>query len=272
MNPNARRSAVSRAVHQLLDRPRVFDDPLAVTIAGDGTIAPEAKPLETSCHRALIAARGRHAEDELRAAVARGASQYVILGAGLDTYAYRNRYDKLRVFEVDHPATQAWKRNRLDEAGIDIPRSLTFVPTDFEAGTLGLALQEAGFSAHEVSVFSWLGVSPFPDPQGAMDALAFIGSLPRASSVAFDYAASRSPLDPVEEMAMDALASRVEDDPDEPARLLLDSRALHRVLGCAGFREIEDLGPVEIEERYFSDRADGLRPPPGLAHLVSARV
>jgi methyltransferase (TIGR00027 family) len=272
MNPNAWRNAVSRATHQLLDRPRLFDDPLAVAIAGEeASLTPARGGVEMRSHRALIAARNRHAEDELNAGVARGALQYVILGAGLDTYAYRNPNANLRVFEVDHPATQVWKRTRLKAAGIAIPPSLAFVPTEFEKGALQPALEDAGFSTREISVFSWLGVCPDSSPQGTLTTLAFIGSLPKGSGVVFDYAVSRSALDPVEEMSMDALASRIT-GPGESVHLRLDSRALHRALACAGFHEIEDLGPAQIDERYFGNRADGLRPPSGLAHLVSARV
>jgi methyltransferase (TIGR00027 family) len=281
---NAQRTAVGRAIHQLLDHPRVFDDPLAVAIAGgEISVTPGSLSLEMRYSRALMAARSRHAEDALNAAMAGGAAQYVILGAGLDTYAYRNRNINLRVFEVDHPATQTWKRTRLDAAGIAIPPSLAFVPSDFEERTLPSALAGAGFQAREVSFFSWLGFSPYPSAQATLATLAFIGSLPAGSGVAFDYAVRRSLFDPAldsapvptldagEETAMDALASRLAAQ-GEPLRLFVDSRALHKLLRSAGFHEVEDLGPPEIDKRYFSNRADGLRVPPGLAHLVTARV
>jgi methyltransferase (TIGR00027 family) len=204
--------------------------------------------------RAFIAARGRYAEDELTAAIARGATQYVVLGAGLDTYAYRNAHASLRVFEVDHPATQAWKRKQRDDAGIAVPSSLTFVPTDFEQQPLSSALENSGFQTGEVSFFSWLGVTPYLTAEAALATLAFIGTLPAGSGVVFDYAEERSSLDGVEQMAMDALASRVA-RAGEPFRFFLDPRALNRMLKNAGFHEVEDLGPVA-----------------GLAHLVNARV
>ncbi len=144
---NAQRAAESRAVHQLLDHPRVFDDPLAVAIAG-GEIgrAPESLTAEMRHRRALMAARSRYAEDELNAAVARGATQYVILGAGLDTYGYRNGNANARVFEVDHSSTQAWKRARLRAAGIAIPPSLVFVPAGFDQQSLPAVLRERRIS------------------------------------------------------------------------------------------------------------------------------
>jgi methyltransferase (TIGR00027 family) len=269
---NAQRAAVERALHQLLDHPRVFFDPLAVPIAGgEAGIQPGSQNLEMGYHRALIAARSRLAEDELSAAIARGATQYVILGAGLDTYAYRNPNTNVQVFEVDHPVTQAWKRTRLDAAGIAIPPSLAFVPVESEEQTVAAALQSAGFRNGEVSFFSWLGASPYSSAQATLRTLAFIGSLPAGSGVVLDYAVRRSSVDPFEETAMDALASRLV-APGEPLELLVDSRALGRLLRSAGFHQVEDLGVPELDQRYFSARRDGLRLQPGLAHLVNARV
>jgi len=261
-----------RAAHQLFDDPRVFEDPLAIAIPGTEPAEKLRSEAVGSRHvRAFMAARSRYAEDELAVAIARGATQYVVLGAGLDTYAYRNVHPSLRVFEVDHPATQAWKRKQLDDAGIAVPSSLTFVPTDFEQQSLGSALANSGFDAGEISFFSWLGVTPYLTAEAALATLAFIGSLPAGSGVVFDYAVERSSLDPVEQMALDALASRVA-RVGEPFRLFLDARALNRMLGVAGFHQIEDLGPSEIDERYFAGRADGLRVAAGLAHLVNART
>jgi methyltransferase (TIGR00027 family) len=268
---NIQRAAEDRALHQLLDLPRVFDDPLATAIAGGSIgITPGSRSAEMRNRRALLAARSRYAEDALNAAVARGATQYVILGAGLDTYAYRNPHINLMVFEVDHPGTQAWKRTRLEAAGIAIPPSLAFVPEESEERSLP-ALQAAGFQTGEVSFFCWLGPSLYPSAPATLSTLAFIGSLPNGSGVAFDYAVRRSSIDEMEETAMDPLASRLV-EPGEPLELLVDSRALNRLLRSAGFHQVEDLGPLEIDQRYFSARSDGLRFAPGLAHLVTARV
>ena len=271
----AQRVAMRRAAHQLFDDPRVFEDPLAIPILGEEPAARlRSGDRETggSRHiRAFMAARSRYAEDELTAAIARGATQYVVLGAGLDTYAYRNAHSRLRVFEVDHPATQSWKRRQLESAGIAIPSSLTFVPTDFEEQSLGSVLESSGFQPRKISFFSWLGVTPYLTAEAALATLAFIGSLPAGSGVVFDYAVERSSLDSEEQLAMDALASRVA-RAGEPFRLFLDPRALNRMLRAAGFHEIEDLGPSDIDERYFTGRTDGLRVSMGLAHLVNARI
>src|SRR5215475_14796125 len=141
----ARRVAIRRAAHQLLDKPKVFDDPLALRIIGhesasalqNGSDQSESTRLGQYL-RAFVAARSRYAEDELALAIERGVRQYVILGAGLDTFAYRNPYPEraLRVFEVDHPATQVWKRARLKEVGVPLPVDLRFAPVDFEGQTL----------------------------------------------------------------------------------------------------------------------------------------
>lgn len=221
--------------------------------------------------RASLAARRRYAEDELTRAIGRGATQYVVLGAGLDTYGYCNLYPRLRVFEVDRPATQAWKRARLEAAGIATPSSLTFVPTDFEEQTLSSALQSSGFQGGEVSFFSWLGVTPYLTSEAVMATLAFIGSMPAGSGIVFDYAIERSSLCSAERMAMDALASRVA-RAGEPFRLFIDPRALEGMVRAAGFHVVEDLGPAAIDEMYFDIRADALRVSAGLAHVVNARV
>ncbi len=155
----ARRVAIRRAAHQLLDQPKVLDDPLALRIIG--TEAAEelrSNPKEdhafSRAFRAFMVARSRYAEDELARAVGHGVRQYVVLGAGLDTFAYRNPYPGLRVFEVDHPATQAWKREQLQAAGIAIPPSLTFVPIDFEQQTLADGLGQSGFDLQARRRFS----------------------------------------------------------------------------------------------------------------------
>ena len=131
----ALRVAMRRAAHQIMDDPKVFCDPLALRMVGsENESAPqldprllEQTPLESRL-RAFLAARSRYAEDELHIAIKQGVNQYVVLGAGLDTFAYRNPYpgDVLHVFEVDHPTTQSWKHAYLEEADIPIPRTLTF--------------------------------------------------------------------------------------------------------------------------------------------------
>jgi methyltransferase (TIGR00027 family) len=164
----AHRVAIRRAAHQLFDQPKVLDDPLAVPIIGaEAAEKLCASPRERKhpfarAFRAFMVARSRYAEDQLAKAVEQDVAQYVVLGAGLDTFACRNPDStNLRVFEVDHPATQAWKLERLQAAGIAIPQSLKFVPVDFERQTLAAGLEQGGFDSGSPAFFSWLGVTPY---------------------------------------------------------------------------------------------------------------
>jgi methyltransferase (TIGR00027 family) len=159
--------------------------------------------------RAFMVARSRYAEDKLAAAAANGVRQYVVLGAGLDTFAYRNPFRHVRVFEVDHPATQAWKRERLQTAGIAIPNELSFVAVDFERQKLDEELAAAGFAMSEPAFFSWLGVTPYLSREAFQGTLRFITAMPAGSGVAFDFAVERSALGFMERIALAELSRRV---------------------------------------------------------------
>src|SRR5262249_36394625 len=126
--------------------------------------------------RLFIAARSRFSENALAAAVARGVRQVVVLGAGLDTFAVRNPFADVRVFEVDYPATRTWKRKRLREAGIAEPPSLTFAPVDFEQESLAEGLAKSGFRTGDPAFFQWLGVVPYLTREAISGTLALIGS------------------------------------------------------------------------------------------------
>lgn len=275
----AQRVALRRAAHQVLDNPRVFEDPLALRIAeSDERQLRDAEPrgdrsVGSRALRAFIAARSRYAEDELARAVARGVRQYVILGAGLDTFAYRNPHCdySLRVFEVDHPSTQAWKRERLQTAGIRVPPLVSFVPVDFEHETLSGRLGDAGFRIGEMAFFGWLGVTPYLTHTAFSSTLSFMASAPAGSGVVFDYAVARSALNYFERAILDALAHRVA-RAGEPFRLFFEPQDLAVQLRKLGFEHVEDLGAAEINMRYFSGRADGLGVRGALGRLVSAQL
>ena len=259
----AQRVAVRRVTHQIWDHPRVFDDPLALRIIGPekaAEVAP-AKPGETAFDRhlrAFIVARSRYAEDQLAEAVARGTTQYVVLGAGLDTFAYRNPFPDLRIFEVDHPATQAWKRRLLAAVGISIPASLTFVPVDFGKETLAHGLERAGFCAGQPAFFSWLGVTPYLAKETVLGTLRWLISICPGNGIVFDYAVPRSSLSAAARRAFDALANRVA-RAGEPFVGFFDPQELAHDLQRMGFAHIEDLGSNEINVRYFSNRSDDFR-------------
>ncbi|MGB7546543.1 MAG: class I SAM-dependent methyltransferase [Terracidiphilus sp.] len=270
----ALRVAIRRAAHQVMDRPRVLDDPIAVPLLGSG----HDRDMERAMHkvgrdfRAFMAARSRYAEDRLGEAVAHGVTQYVVLGAGLDTFAYRNPFPALRVFEVDFPATQAWKRALLDEAAIALPAGLVFVPLDFEHKTLAEGLAEAGFDPRKAAFFGWLGVVPYLTLDAFRATLDTIAQLPAGTAVGFDYALAPETLSPLGRNAFDALAGRVA-AAGEPFRLFFTPDTLEAELRRAGFQRFEQLDYAQLNERYFKGRADGLKlSAVGLAMLSTAWV
>jgi methyltransferase (TIGR00027 family) len=230
----------------------------------DKTLAAE----ERKNVQEFVAARSRFAEAELAAALERGVSQYVVLGAGLDTFAGRSPYPAadLRVFEVDHPDAREWRQSNVQR----VP-PVTFVPTDFETETLSDALRRSGFKPGLATLFSWLGATLYSTPEAAMASLRFIASMPRESGLLFDYAVERSSRSPLGQMAMDALASRAAAAGDA-FRLLLQPEALKGMLKAFGFWRIDDVGPGRIEGRYFERGLRGSDTGLCLAHLVDARV
>jgi methyltransferase (TIGR00027 family) len=272
----ALRVALRRAAHQILDNPKVLDDPLAVPIVGDAiaeiqTSFSRNQSRVARAFRAFMVARSRYAEDQLAASVSSGIRQYVVLGAGLDTSAYRGPAisEGVKVFEVDHPQTQAWKIERLQAASIAVPASVSFVAVDFERQNLREELQEAGFRADLSAFVSWLGVVPYLTKEAASHTFGFLGSLPEGSGVAFDYAVEPSSLPFLERMTVRALSQRVA-RAGEPFRLFFVPNELDEFLKAHGFQRIEQFGSKQINERYFSRRSDGLHVAGSAGRLVSA--
>ncbi|WP_028642897.1 class I SAM-dependent methyltransferase [Nocardioides sp. URHA0020] len=261
-------AAVYRAVHQDLDGGAIFADPLAWQILGVDREAVLAEPEATDRARlrVFIAARHRFAEDALAAAVKHGTRQVVVLGAGLDTFAYRNPYAGTRVFEVDHPATGAWKRERLAAAGIAVPDTVTYVGVDFETDDLTSRLVEAGLDAGEPAFFLWLGVVPYLTLDAVTVTLRAIASVP-GGEVVLDYT------NPVHDLLATAQGDRADllarvAAVGEPLTAGLDTGALHRLLDDLGFGEVEDLDRPQIRERFLG-RPGGTET--GGAHLLRAR-
>jgi methyltransferase (TIGR00027 family) len=222
--------------------------------------------------RAFMATRSRFTEDELADAVQRGVRQYIVLGAGLDTFAYRNPFAELSVFEVDFPATQEGKRAMLAEAGIAIPENVTFVPLDFEHQTLAEGLAEAGVDRNQPAFFGWLGVVPYLTLEAFRSSIAAIAKFPAPTAVSFDFALSPEILNPRARMAFEMLAERVA-AAGEPFRLFFTPETLETELRGAAFSQVELTGADELNRRYFSGRSDGLElPSPGLGMLATARV
>jgi methyltransferase (TIGR00027 family) len=273
------RVAVRRAAHQVLDVPHVLDDPIALPIIGPTAAAEMHASLATHQQgpsraiRAFVVARSRVAEDELARAVGRGTTQYVVLGAGLDTFAYRSPYPEsaLRVFEVDHPATQAWKRRQLAAGEIAIPPSVTFAPVNFERETLADGLSRAGFDTRAPAFFSWLGVTMYLTEDAIDSTLRFIASTPHGGGLVFDYAVAKTSLGLRERVALGVLQLRVA-SVGEPFRTFFEPHALCDRLSAMGFQEVTDLGPDVLNARYFRDRADGLSVRGSLVRLMCVVV
>jgi methyltransferase (TIGR00027 family) len=265
-------AAIVRAAHQEVDGGRVFEDPLAARLVGadggdpafDAVYEPEQEPV-----RLAVAARARFAEDTLLTAVEDGVRQAVILGAGLDTFAYRHGGTDARVFEVDFPATQAWKRGLLATAGIAEPPSVTFAPIDFERTGLGDGLAKAGFDADRPAFFVWMGVVPYLTPATVYGTLGLIGALPAGSGVVFDYGEPPGAMSPEQRAGFERRAAWAEQN-GEPFLSHFAPADLAARLPGLGLSLVEDVTYEALAARY----EPGLSRPPGEsgAHVVHART
>jgi methyltransferase (TIGR00027 family) len=264
-------AAAHRAAHQILDQGRIFADPLALRILGEDPEAVARKAEERPSGRRIrvfIAARTRFADDAIAAAVDRGVRQVVVLGAGLDTYAYRSPLrDRLHIFEVDHPATQAWKRQRLEDAAIPVPSSLTFAPIDFDRQTLAAGLVAAGFDSSQQAFFTWLGVVPYLTEEVVWSTLGFIANLPHGAHVVFDYSDPPASLSAEWRIRHERRARHVA-ELGEAWLNYFESDDLRAKLLALGFTAIEDLGPPQIAARYFPNRTSTL--PEKGGHILRA--
>lgn len=252
----ALRVALRRAAHQSIDTPRIFEDHIAVQILGPHAEELRApRRVSSKALRAFLVARSRYAEDTLATAVQNGVTQYVLLGAGLDTFAYRNPVSNLRVFEVDHPATQAWKRDLLAQSCIAVPASVTYVPVDFEHQSLESQLLSSGFDPAQKTFFAWLGVVPYLTEAAFFSTLRVVAAQPQGSGLVMDYAPPPETLPLFERMAFESLAARVA-MAGEPFQLFFNPEDLHAHLRSAGFSRWEDLGRDDMNRRYFQNRTD----------------
>lgn len=262
--------ARQRAAHQLLDGGVVFPDPLAVLILGEdeATITASSQDDDHRQLRRFAAARSRFAEDGAAAAVRRGTRQIVVLGAGLDTFGLRAPHAAAGVvtFEVDHPATQAFKRARIAAAALAIPASLRFIAVDFERETLADRLAAGGVDLRQPAFFVWLGVVIYLSRDAIAATLAHVAGVP-GGEIAFDYGEPAEAYAGPRRTALKARMALVAAI-GEPWLSFFRPAELNAELRRLGFEEIEDLGPHEIAQRYFSDR-----PPLGTAgsHLLRAR-
>jgi len=269
------RTALWRALHVEVDAPpHVFEDVLGLKLAApdDGwRERPDMSPF-TRPFRASIVARARFVEDLVAERAACGVGQYVLLGAGLDTFAQRQSElaSSMRVFEIDRPAAQEWKRRRLVELGFGIPSFLHFVPVDFETGDEWWErLSASGFNPQKPAVVASTGVSMYLTKEAIMATLRQVAMLTRGSTFVMSFMLPIELNDPeirsgVERAAAGAKASGT---PwlsfFTPAEMLTLARE-------AGFRKLEHLSAATLAERYFAGRTDGLRPPNDSEELLVA--
>ncbi len=256
--------AILRAAHQLLDGdPKVLDDTVVVALLGpEAEMGIRAAPERFREPRAMalrshVLLRSRFAEERLREAVARGVTQLVVLGAGLDTFAYRQPpwARALRIYEVDHPASQAAKRGRLTAAGITLPSNLTYAPIDFEHDTLASGLARAGFDPASMTFVSCLGVLVYLTGAAIAELFAFVARLAAGSECAFTFGGARTP----EEPGRPSLAT-VAADLGEPWVSSMEIEDAEAVLARAGLP-----APVLMSREqalaWLGERSDGLELP-----------
>jgi methyltransferase (TIGR00027 family) len=269
-------AAVARGHLRLTETPPwVLDDAFALVLVGpvwqelhEGLVSLlPGQVIRETC--AAVCTRSRYAEDRLAAGAF---AQYVILGAGLDSIGWRrpDLLRSLRVFEVDHPASQAWKLERARDLALPFSDSQVFVPADFEAGSLQDALHTAGFDWGQPTLFSWTGVAPYLTAQAIESTLRTIAGAAAGSEVVFSYRAEESVLDDVgREFARiyAPLAASV-GEPLQPGWPVIE---IERLISRCGLKVIDHPARADLEHRYFADRIDGLRPY-NAETLVTARV
>jgi methyltransferase (TIGR00027 family) len=260
-------AARHRAVHQVLEQGAILSDPLAVAVTGDhpDDLVARANARGDARMRWFVCARSRFAEQVLAVAVAAGVDQLVVLGAGLDTFAYRNPHPALRVTEVDHPATRAWKLERLAAAGITVPAGMEHAAVDFEQDDPLQVLGVHGVDLERPVLFWWLGVTPYLSGTAVEDTLRRLGSLP-SSAVVLDHAAP----DPQHSAATSELMRRRREAVARLGEPWLSAYAypdLAELVRRCGFTDVE-----AVDERVMIRRCLGLPPAqtPRPTHLALA--
>jgi|SRR5271156_177345 len=258
-----------RAAHQLVDDvPLILADPVVLRLVGPETIeairadASLRSNARFAAFRGHIVLRNRYAEDCLMAAVERGTQQYVLLGAGYDTFAYRQPEwaARLRILEVDHPVTQEAKRELLASCGVALPANLSFAPVNFESESLRDGLARAGFDFSRAAFFSCLGVLVYLDEKSVEELFRFVGSMQRGSEIVFTFSQPDAALD-AGQLEVRAKINAAVNEMGEPWRSYFEPERLREMLVRSGFSAVSFLSPVEAEERYFRGRTDELRPP-----------
>jgi methyltransferase (TIGR00027 family) len=270
------RVALWRALHVEVDAPpHVLEDVIGLQLAGPDEgwrRRPDMDPRATSQFRASIVARARFIEDLVVQQAAQGLGQYVILGAGLDTFAQRRPdiASTLRVFEIDQPGHQAWKRQRLIELGFDIPEWLRLVPVDFEAGgSWRDGLAAAGFDAARPAVVASTGVSMYLTREANAATLREVATLAGGSTLVMSFLLPLELADPEVRPGL-ARAEQGARTSGTPFISFFTPTEMLTLAREAGFRDAQHVSAESLTERYFAGRADGLRPPSNAEELLVA--
>jgi methyltransferase (TIGR00027 family) len=270
-------AATLRAVHQLIDEePKILNDPIVLRLLDASTLdqihlnsnkfrTPRMKAL-----RSHIVLRSRYTEDRLAEAVDNGVQQYLMLGAGLDTFPYRQPHwaRVLRIFEVDHSASQRSKRERLALAGIEVPSNVELIACDFETTSLSDCLRKSSFDFGKPAFLSWLGVTMYLSTDAIDAVFRFANSLPRSSEIVFTFA---SPASTVKENYRERLIAAFAAGHGEPWLTRFEPNGLAHKLHGLGFSTVSFLSASEADTQYFRGRHDGLSAPRKVG-IVAATV
>jgi methyltransferase (TIGR00027 family) len=278
----AEATAAIRAYHILHDNPIVFEDPFAIQltsptwrlICGSRILAWLVMRKILGALRpagAYVLGRSRYAEDQLEKAIREGVDQYVLVGAGLDSFALRRQdlATRLKVYELDHPASQDSKRNRLAQLNISSPKNLMFISVDFENESISDALEKSSFSRERRTFFSWLGTTGYLSRVAVFRTLESILSCAApGSEIVFDYDISKEFVDSADLLMIEKV-ERFTARRGEPLISSFDPKTFPQEVCNLGFELVENLSPKKQEERYFYGRKDNFRPSPSsyLAHF-----
>jgi methyltransferase (TIGR00027 family) len=260
-------AAASRAAHLIVDgEPFIFEDRMAERLLDEQGAAMIPYHRASGSHpvlagtRLAVTTRSRYAEEHLAAAVSRGIDQYAMLGAGLDSFAYRSPLaSRVRVFELDAPATQEWKQERLLSAGIEALGELTFVPIDFRTESVTERLAAAGFSTQRPAFVSWLGVSFYLDEKDIRATLSALGTLAPGTELVMDYVLTPELRDADGEIYA-GFAKPVSAQSGEPWLSEFTPKQMSKLLAEAGFRVVEQRGQRSAIDASLWNRSDGLKP------------
>ena len=269
------RVALWRALHVELDAPPyVLDDTIGLQLADpdpDWRSRGDMHPDGTRAFRASIVARARYLDDLVAEYAAAGVGQYVILGAGLDTFAQRHPDVAVRVFEVDQPGTQEWKRRRLTDIGYPPGKSLRFVPVDFERGeAFPDALRTNGFDADRPTVVSSTGVSMYLTKEATEATLRQLAALSDGSVLAMTFMLPVNLVDAAERPMQESVEAAAAGS-GTPFISHYTPDEMSEMCRAAGFSAVQHVSPDDLAARYFAERTDGLRPP-SAEQLIVATV